>query len=593
MRFGRNSKKRGSILAATMIILLVAAVVAMGLAVLCDFYIRNTARYEIYKNEFEIAEAAFAKAFAEIHFLVQYAGPNLQNEIANIQPPRYDGYVIKNFSVAIPSTNPDGSSNPGYKTVTEGPWKGLTLYTIRYRITAQVHQASNTSSRFKHPGVELSQDLELRYIPLYTFAIFYDPDLEIHNGPEMWISGRVHSNHNLYFGSDGGRLHFLDYVTAVGKILYGRHPDAPQIDSRPPWGIRPVNDTMTDGTNSIGIWDGPVGGTPIDHNHPQWPTLSQTRWKGHVFDESHNVPELPLPIPERENPHAIIERADPENDPPSLQQEKFEYKAGLKIIRDPVTGLIQGFDEDGAPVSLTYTDPHDPTKTKKVYSESTFYDHREGKWVNTIDINIANLIESGIAPANGILYVSNEGDDGAVRIINAQELPRNAYNGFTIASDDAVYVKGDFNTINKEYALIAGDAIMIQSNNWDDAHSRTGDSSVRKATETTLNAVCFQGIVPTQNADGTKHYSGGVENYFRFMENWHGVKFHFNGSLICMWESQKWRGWWRGWPVYRPPKRPWAWDPIYGGLSGPPGTPRVYEVLRRHWNIRTLGGGGS
>ncbi|KPL09249.1 hypothetical protein AMJ85_06945 [candidate division BRC1 bacterium SM23_51] len=575
MRQGRR-KERGSILAVTMIVLLIAAVVATGLASHAVFQFRNAARYEVYKNEFEVAEAVFAKAFAEIGFLVQYAGPNLQTEIANIQPPTFDSYTVKNFSITLPPQHPDGSANPGNQTVSEGPWTGLTLYTMRYRVTARVHQNSNTSQRFKHPGVELSQDLELRYIPLYLFAIFYDGDLEIHPGPAMTVNGRVHSNASLWVGANAS-LAFEDHVTAVGQILHGRHPDSGE-----PVGNGDV--TFFNDTSSVSMQPGEGGW--LDHLDSNWATESQARWNGYVNDESHNVSELPLPIPEREDPHAIIERADPDNDPPSLQQEKFENKAGLKILRDPATGEVHGFDGDDNPVELTYTDPGDPSATKSLYSEGSFYDAREGKWVSTIDVNIANMIESGTAPENGILYVSNEGVNGAVRVTSAQELPDNAQNGFSIATDDAIYFKGDFNTVNKKYALVAGDAIMVQSNDWDDTRSNEHVNN-RQATPTTMNGVFFQGIVPSQSSA----YSGGVENSFRFMERWSGVPFYFNGSLVCMWKSQKWTGpWVYGNPVYEAPQRPWSWDTIYAGLNGPPGTPRVYEVLRRHWNIRGLGG---
>lgn len=576
----RRRKDQGSLLAVTMIILLFGAVVATGLASYAVFQFRTTARYEIYKNEFGVAEAVLAKAFSEIHFLVQYARPNLQTEIANIQPPTFDGYTVKNFSITMPATHPDGSPNPGNQTVSEGPWTGLTLYSMRYRVTAQVHQASQTSQRFKHPGVELSQDVELRYMPLHLFAIFYDGDLEVHPGPAMEINGRVYTNADLYVGA-GTSLTFKEYVAAVGQILHGCHPDSGAS-------VGGGDITFWDGTADASMQPGEDGW--LDHLDSNWATLSQERWNGHVNDESHNANKMALPIPERENPYVLIERADPANDPPSLQNEKFEYKAGLKILRDPVTGNVQGFNQGGNLVELTYTDPNDSSSTKSVYSEGTFFDSREDMWVSSIDIDIGNLIESSIAPNNGILYLSNEGAAGVVRIKNGASLPDNTENGFSIASDDAIYIQGDFNTVNKKLALIAGDAVMVQSNAWDDAKSKSIDLDVRKAVETTMNAVFFQGIVPSQVSGETPHYSGGVENYFRFMENWNNVSFRFSGSQICMWESQKWTGWWRGWPVYRPPNRLWSWDTGLGGLAGPPGTPRVYEVLRRQWNIRSLGG---
>jgi hypothetical protein len=221
-----------------------------------------------------------------------------------------------------------------------------------------------------------------------------------------------------------------------------------------------------------------------------------------------------------------------------------------------------------------------------VYSFSAFYDSRERQDVSVINIDMGNLRESGIAPTNGILYVSNEGAAGAIRIDNAAELPVSAHGGFAIASDDAVYVRGDFNTVNKKPVMVAADAVMVQSNAWDDSKSNSTDMNVRKATATEMNGVFLQGIVPSQEDAGVQYYSGGLENFFRFMENWTGTVFTFSGSMVCMWESQKWVGYWRDWPVSRPPDRSWSWDSTLAATGGPPGVPSVYEVVRRHWNIR-------
>ncbi len=579
----RSASHRGSILAVTMIILAIAAMVAVGLASLAVFQFSDVARYEIYKNEFEVAEAVLAKVFAEITFLVEYAHPNLDTEIANIQPPVVSGYTVRNLSVVKLSEGMETISDP------DSIWRGLALHSKRYRITARVHQDSRTSGRFKHPGVELTQDLELRYIPLYLFAIFYNANCEIHPGATMTINGRVHSNAMLYQGSDGSTLRFRDYVTAVKEIVHGRDPNSGL-------GLSRGNDSFWNGSTDVSMWSGSAW---IDHNYPNWASVSQSRWDKHVFDSAHEVEVLSPPIPKIENAqgnldaHQLIERADPsspdEQPGSSLRQEKFEYKADLKIVKNPSTGAVEGYDSNGNIVPLSYPDPANPKTTKDIVTQTTFWDARERKTVSTIDVNIANLIESGRAPENGILYVSNEGANGVVRLTNASRLPSNVVNGFTVASDDPLYIKGDYNTVDKKYSLLASDAITVLSNAWNDANSTDARWSYRNANNTTVNAVVFQGIVPTQLSGGTTHYSGGVENFFRFLENWSGRTFTFNGSLVCLWNSQKGTGWWRyGNPVYTAPTRTWAWDPIYGGLNGPPGTPRVYNILRRNWNIRSL-----
>jgi prepilin-type N-terminal cleavage/methylation domain-containing protein len=169
----------------------------------------------------------------------------------------------------------------------------------------------------------------------------------------------------------------------------------------------------------------------IDRLVPRWAADSTSRWNDHVQDEHHGVNPLSLPIPAIEDPHSIIERANPATDTPSLKQEKLEYKTSLRILRQP-DGPIIGKDQDGNLVDLSYTwtDPVSGAKeTHFVYEFNTFYDARGNSLINSIDVNMARMIEGNIIPPNGILYVSNEDnmdsstDPGGVRLVEAAQLP--------------------------------------------------------------------------------------------------------------------------------------------------------------------------
>ena len=202
---------------------------------------------------------------------------------------------------------------------------------------------------------------------------------------------------------------------------------------------------------------------------------------------------------------------------------------------------------------------------------------------------MANLKESGAYPDNGVLYVSTEdsgNNQGAVRLTDGAELPKSpTASGFTVATDDPLYIKGDYNTVNKTLSLVAGDAINILSNSWNDANSANSGSpySNRNASNTTINAVCMNGIVPS---DGT--YSGGVENFFRLLENWGSKKLTFSGSIIVLWKSKKAVGkWFYGSPVYAAPQRVWSWDAALGGMTGPPGIPPVIFPEKKQWKVDT------
>ena len=71
------------------------------------------------------------------------------------------------------------------------------------------------------PVAILQMDIKTRIIPMFQFAAFYTGDLEILPGPEMLLSGPVHTNGNLYLGSDN-RLRIKSQVTTVGDIYNRR-----------------------------------------------------------------------------------------------------------------------------------------------------------------------------------------------------------------------------------------------------------------------------------------------------------------------------------------------------------------------------------
>ena len=66
-----------------------------------------------------------------------------------------------------------------------------------------------------------------------------------------------------------------------------------------------------------------------------------------------------------------------------------------------------------------------------------------------------------------------------------------------MTSDDPVYVQGDYNTVSKTLAMVAGDAITILSNDWSDANSSLSSSNYANRVvqkDTAINAVFMIGI---------------------------------------------------------------------------------------------------
>jgi hypothetical protein len=132
-------------------------------------------------------------------------------------------------------------------------------------------------------------------------------------------------------------------------------------------------------------------------------------------------------------------------------------------------------------------------------------------------------------------------------------------------------------------ASLVADAITVLSTSWNDAMASSGIDS-RIANPTTVNAAFLAGIVQTTNSGGGS-YSGGVENFPRFLENWSGKVFTYNGSMVVMFDSKQAI---RKWPgtgtVYNPPNRAWAFDQNFRDINKlPPETPVARTLIRGKW----------
>ena len=179
-----------------------------------------------------------------------------------------------------------------------------------------------------------------------------------------------------------------------------------------------------------------------------------------------------------------------------------------------------------------------------------------------------------------------------VVLTNGATLPPN---GLSVVTPDPAYILGNWNvstnggtmttqttnTANTLPSAVYADAITILSPAWNPANSTLGIAS-RNASADTVNAAFLTGNVPS---NGTT-YSGGVENFPRFLESWSGVDFWYNGSMVEMFPSQIANAPWPGTgTVYNPPTRNWTFDNNFNNPSElPPLTPRVINIIRAQWS---------
>ncbi len=178
-----------------------------------------------------------------------------------------------------------------------------------------------------------------------------------------------------------------------------------------------------------------------------------------------------------------------------------------------------------------------------------------------------------------------------------------ATGGFTVASENIVYVVGNYNANDAGFgdphaaASVVADAVSFLSQGWQDwesFHSPTdaGFGSVRTATTSHFRVAVAAGkniswphpswASTTDPIDGQLYgLDGGTHNFLRYMEMWYGQTFHYRGSLVSLYYAEYASGFYKCCQsVYFPPTRDFAFDEDFLDLNKlPPGTPRFRDVV--------------
>ncbi len=451
-------------------------------------------------------------------------------------------------------------------TITSGNYAGLSAITERYDIVTEA--GTGTAS------AKVVVTAEDYLIPLFQFAVFYDEDLEFHPGPDMTFdNGWIHSNSDIYLGSEN-TLTIDSKTTSAGDILYSRKTTGSEQNED---GIVQFKDGS--GVDQAIKQDDDLDGSLetseiLDSTRSDWVVESQNRWDGNVKSGEHGINTIDLvPMPTGTDEIELIKEGDtldPDGSSESteLQETRYYWKAGLRILDG------QAYDQAGGSLDLT----NGGALTNPISNE-TFWDAREEELITVTTVDMELLGTNTVATAeltNGILYVSESASNTGVRLVNGGTIPSG---GFTVASENPIYIQGDYNTAN-EPAAVLGDAVTILSNDWDD--NNAASYSARDAvTTTTINTAIVSGNVESTGPTAGGEYSGGLENLPRFLENWAGTTLDYSGSVVCLFESEKATEQWGKSSVYSPPDRIWSYGMDVNNM--PPGTPFVRVVSKVGW----------
>ncbi|HTX20826.1 MAG TPA: hypothetical protein VMD27_03045 [Candidatus Aquilonibacter sp.] len=477
-----------------------------------------------------------------------------------------------------------------------------------------------TSVASNYPAANFQEFFRfVQHYPVFEFAIFYNLNMEFVSASSMTVTGPVFCNQSIWEGSS--TLIFASTVDAVGTndttatdpfandYTASGNP-AFSLAGQPVSGAGALN--LSIGTNAEAILDLP----PLAYAMGTVAAYSNT---GQVYLA--NAADLYITNSARGTNFGALT---------STGTNTFIYYQDSLNAQSltPISPDYYSLKTGGSTnfVSISPTAGLDCVTNVRFASYSfitnvLFYDWREGwnggsgingkgKVVQAIQIDISTFNKwlTNTASNGGSYYsLLNVEDKGhpinsvyvynavpltgttlpAVRVVHGQQLPSDY--GFTIATPQPLYILGNYNvqtpagsssgqnnTVYTYPAALMADAITILSSNWNDTVT-SKDPSVSPST-TTINAACLEGIVQS-NPDISGNYSGGVENFLRFLEAWGTL--YFNGSIVVMFPSQyATNSWQQTGNYYTFPRRNWAFDTNFTQVSKlPPLTPQVVNFV--------------
>jgi len=593
MKTQLNSKNSGS---AIVVVLSITVTVAIIVAVSMEYTAtirRYVQRSQALQSAVAIGDGALESAFSYWRGICRsstdiplptsaFAYPNIplptQTQFPNV--PGFTAQVaaadlsqahpptISNYSVIAvdPELNPIAPAADLIPGMGQGPTSKTFYYLAQADVTLPVLK--------DHVTAKIRRVLERQEMSPWNYAIFYVDPLEIHPGAPMNVWGWVHTNADLYTAHN--YLHFQDKVTYASDWFVGFRNGDPRS---------------------------PSGSTPETPTNPSYPNNLPP-----AYDVAHQPFGLDSTL--------IFSTADinPNNDsyremiePPvsgytdPLSGKRYYDQAGVKILIDG-SNAVTIRDGTGALINSgqLYT-----TFRNAITTNQSIQDNREGASVRlaTLDVGAINdkIRDGTLASFNKIVYIADTSAAAnggtpkrGIRLRNGTNM---ANGGLTIASANPVYIQGDYNTggnppsnsgdathpqvngYTRKPCAVVADAINILSNAWNDSNS-TSDVSARNASNTTINTAFVSGIVPSAN----NNYSGGAENFPRFLENWSGRIFTYYGSMVELYQSRQSIGRWGLDNVYVPPNRQWFFDTNFQ-FNAPPGSLLIYSYIKGRWFV--------
>ena len=478
-------------------------------------------------------------------------------------------------------------------------YSGLGGTRIPYRI---ISNAKMTNGRFNVTNA-VQQEVAFTTIPIFQYAIFYNPLLEFTRAATMTIRGRVHSNGSIYVGSlSGSSMTFYEGVTAAGTI-----------ETRDWWDVTAANYTGTVSFNSGKTTNAPSMALPIGTNNTseavhkviERPPSDESPTSAMGQERYYNKAEIVVLVGTNginvsvKSPYATTSNSIPTN-------QLSYFINTTNSMTDQREGRVQSLTEIdiaklttwmgtnstvssvlgvGRTPSIIYVEDTRGGILTSTVTNSASTNITVSSWpgasVGTITTNLSSWtpsnsgVTSNNIPGNavakqvyssksktyqyktvtGYTYTSNytytstvttDLGVGAVRLVNGKTLPSN---GLTVATPNGLYIKGHYNCpvdadLGTTNTANVKPASLVADGLTLLSPSWTDANSTaaytsRDATSMTVNAAIVSGNVMSQGTGGTDPMSGGAHNLPRLLEDWTSQVLTINGSLVCLYQSTK------------------------------------------------------
>ena len=595
--FRRENKEQGSILLIVLILMVTMVAISVGAIQITQLNVESAGAHKKGKQSFYSAEVGLDVGVNDI--LDEFS--NLSIYTTTADDGGSPGKTISNYrgyDVYYDITNP--LDRFLYQTASGN--STIFHYAHTYDIEATSTSLSDNSSE------QLRERIRILETPLVQYFVFYggtgnNADLEFLPGPIMNSWGRVHANGDIYIGTnttltlrnydDGGSFspHFL---VAGGDILTVRKDDGSDYVTSNVF-VKTDSSLVTVDTPNRMIPDGDITAANevaeeaafnnyVLVNEGQYTAPGQTQfWRNGFYEGRADDPQNPgidgMKIVEGGGGIEIwVSR-------PALENVTVEVMAGTMpngeasqganmIVRETINSGTLCEDRQGDR-DVDWTDID-------MFRLHTWYvSHMDSEGITWAGDGM--ILYTSRSPTGTIPFPNTGARFQAIRLINIGGTPADLFENTTIASDNPVYIQGDFNSGGGTVrgVAIVSDAINVLSNSFT---TKTCNSGVPDASVTTINAALFGGNVPTPAGGGT--YSGGLENYPRMHEDWSpgGTSENLNimGSFINLWVSSQADGdWVYGGDRYEAPIRNWGWDVRFQNPDfWPPFIPSIFSVER-------------